>query len=424
MSHYDSQGNPAPVPGAFVFYRQYHIYKQLIDAAYTNKKDLGFFSGAWNYIRTDQNGEFIINLTYRPLNYYDTYQIRAEMPGYQYLGVINSTKDRTGELMAVGDGQPLVYDPPHMGEGIVAYYHFILSPQPGGWGSRVQSVQLPPQGSLGANPRFAQSAQWLLHDGTSSALSSDVKHVLSPANRIALQQAIMDVQVDQKVLVVPLQDSRDIQRIPLPQESSVEISLSHLLDLNTGQTLTISSAIVSTIETAINQRALRNTALSGNTFSNTIQSADSLSKQGVQKEIPPPYQEIKINQPVFSNENWKKVFDALPKIEGKDDNGKTILVPDISYALGNEPFSSGGSLYRNDMVRAPSPGAEIEVTLASGPGFIGPDFLAEYPFYSMNGAFKVVTNLGVQIYNGVLNIASIIISPHRITNPNNHYFPF
>ena len=402
LSHFDKFGH-APVPGAFVFYRNKLFCKQSIDLA-TN---CIIYEGAWNYIRTDRNGEFVLNLPNRSYHPYDTYQIRPNMPGYRYKGV----QYGTGEIMnAVLDDQTFEYTPQREGEGTSQNYTFLLSPQPGGWGSRVESVQLPPQGSLGANPKFAQSAQWLLNDGTSGALSPDLKYIVSPAKRTAIQKAIMDVQVGPMVLVVPLQDAQDIQRIPLPQESSVEISLSHLIDLNNGQTLTSSSAIVSTIENAINQQALRNTALSGNTLSNTIQSADTLSKQGIPIDTSPSSQEITINEPVFPSENWQKVLGTLPKIDAMDANGNRGTVPDLSYALGNEPFSSGGSLYRNDMVRAPSPGAEIEVTLASGPGFIGPDFRAKYPYYSMEGMVGMVTNLGVQAYNVVLNTASTIMS--------------
>ena len=415
---FTGQFGPTPIANAFVFYRQKRICSPPSPDA---PQQCGLYIGDWDYVRTGQNGEFVLNLSKGWKHYLDTYQLRPEMPGYQYKGVVQAPKDKAELMNAVWDGEPLDYTPPIAGNQMSsAYYHFFLAPQTGGLCSRIQCVQQPPPGvaALGGNPRFAQSAQWLLPDGTSGALSSDVTYIVSPAKRTALQQAIMEVQVDHKVIVVPLQDAQDRQLIPLPQESSVEISLSHLLDLNTGQTLTSSSAIVSTIKTAINQRALMNTAQSGNTFSNTLQSADTLSKQGVQKKIPPPSQGIKINEPVFSSENWQKVLDALPKIEMKDANGNTVLVPDISNALGSESYSGGESLYHNDMVRAPSPGAEIEVILASGPGYIGPDFLAEYPLFSLNGMVRVVTNLGDQIYNGVLNIANNIISP--LTSKGTH----
>jgi hypothetical protein len=331
-----------PVPYAYVFYRK---GKECIQ--HPDKPILcGMPPGAWNYVRADKNGVYVLDLKPSDASTVDTYFVRPVMPGYRYVGYQQGS---SSEMMgATTDGQPLEYQPPWMSVAVATnpYYVFYLAPLETG---------KPAQQMVVASP-----VMLLFQPGD-----------LTPATADTLTKDLIAVTPESPVLRVHTADSFQQMVISLPETSYVEVQLANLVDLNTPRVLQSPAMIRSTVIAARNQKAAWY-AVREPAMASAVPPAGSTA---------PKYQLTGSERfvPASTPEGWHMVLSSLPKTRVKAPNGTMVMVPDLSFALGTAPSISGEFLPANGMARVPAGNAQLEVTLAADPGYIGPGFTDLYP---------------------------------------------
>jgi hypothetical protein len=331
-----------PVPYAYVFYRKGKECIQHPDVPIL----CGMPPGAWNYVRADKNGVYVLDLRPSDVSTVDTYLVRPVMPGYRYVGYQNGS---SAELMgAILDGKALEYKPPWKSEAVNAnpYYEFYLTPLETG-----QPVQ----------QMVVMSPVMLLFQPND----------LTPATADSLKKDLIAVSSESPVLRVPTTDTFQQKVVSLPETSYVEVQLANLVDLNTPQVLQSPATIRSTVIAAKNTKAAWNAVHQPEPVSAVPPSGSA----ALQYEITGSEQFV----PASSKEGWHRVISSLPKTRVKAPNGTLVEAPDLSFALGTAPAISGNFLPANGMARIPAANAQVEVTLDAGPGFIGPGFNDLYP---------------------------------------------
>ena len=340
----DLQGKP--VPYAYVFYRKGRECIQHPDVPIL----CGMPSGAWNYVRADKNGVYVLDLKPSDASTVDTYLVRPVMPGYRYVGY---QKGSSSELMgATTDGKALEYQPPWKSVAVTTnpYYEFYLSPLETGQPVQQMVVMSP--------------VMLLFKPGD-----------LTPGTADTLKKELIAVSSESPVLRVHTTDSFQQKVVSLPETSYVEVRLANLVDLNTPRVLQSPATIRSTLIAAKNQKAAWYAVHQPEMVSATPPSGSAVLKY--QAAGPDPF------TPPSSPEGWHRVLSSLPTTRTKAQNGSMVEVPDLSFALGTAPVISGDFLPANGMARIPAANAQVEVTLESAPGFIGPGFTDLYPGTAM-----------------------------------------
>jgi hypothetical protein len=336
----DLQNNP--VPYAYVFYRKGKECIQHPDIPIL----CGMPPGAWNYVRADKNGVYVLDLKPSDASTVDTYLVRPVMPGYRYVGY---QQGGTSELMgATTDGKPLEYQPPWKSVAVTTnpYYEFYMSPLETGQPVQQMVVMSPV-------PLLFKPSE------------------LAPAATETLRRDLIAVTPESPVLRVHTTDSFQQKVVSLPETSYVEVQLANLVDLNTPRVLQSPETIRSTLIAAKNQKAAWYAVHEPEMVSAVPPSPSTVLK----------YQAAGSDRfiPASSPEGWHRVLSSLPKTRVKAQNGTMVEVPDLSFAFGSAPVISGEFLPANGMARIPAVNAQVEVTLESAPGFIGPGFTDLYP---------------------------------------------
>jgi hypothetical protein len=336
----DLQGKP--VPYAYVFYRKGKecIWHPDIPI------QCGMPPGAWNYMRADKNGVYVLDLKPSDASTIDMYLVRPVMPGYRYVGYQNGS---SSELMgATTDGKPLEYQPPWKSEAVNAnpYYEFYLTPLETGQPVQQMVVMSP--------------VMLLFQPGD-----------LTPATADTLTKNLIAVTPESPVLRVHTADSFQQMVISLPETSYVEVQLANLVDLNAPKVLQSPATIRSTVIAAKNTKA----AWYAVHKPDPVSAVPPSGSAALQYPLTGSEQFV----PASSKEGWHRVILSLPKTRVKAPNGTMVEAPDLSFAFGTAPVISGDFLPANGMARIPAANAQVEVTLDAAPGFIGPGFNDLYP---------------------------------------------
>ena len=336
----DLQNNP--VPYAYVFYRKGKECIQHPDIPIL----CGMPSGAWNYVRADKSGIYVLDLKPSDASTVDTYLVRPVMPGYRYVGY---QQGGSSEMMgATMDGKPLEYQPPWktVASTTNPYYEFYLAPLEAG--QTAPSMVFVSPGMLLFKP-----------------------HELTSATADSLKKDLISVTPESPVLRVHTTDSFQQKVVSLPETSYVEVRLANLVDLNTPRVLESPDTIRSTLIAAKNQK----------TAWYAVHEPEMVSALPPSPSAVLKYQAAGSERfmPASSPEGWHRVLSSLPTTRMKVQNGTMVEVPDLSFAFGSAPVISGEFLPANGMARIPAANAQVEVTLDAGPGFIGPGFTDLYP---------------------------------------------
>ena len=337
-----------PVPYAYVFYRKGLQCVQNPDTPAL----CGTPPGAWNFVRADKNGVYVLDLRPSDASTLDTYLVRPVMPGYRYAGY---QAGGSGELMgATLDGKPLEYKPPWKTEAVTTnpYYEFYLAPLEGGQPAPVPSMVY-------------------LQPVVLPFLPGD----LLPSTADALKQDLITVNAESPILRVHTTDPFQQKMIALPETSYVEIQLANLVDLNTPRVMVSPETIRSTVVAAKNQKDAFYAVQKPGAVSAVPLSGSAALKAGDTAPI--------IFVPSSTTEGWHNALASLPKTRTKAPNGTMVEVPDLTFALGNTPSVSGEFLPAIGMARVPARNAQVELTLETGPGTIGPGFMDLYPGTAM-----------------------------------------
>ena len=335
--------NNNPVPYAYVFYRRGLQCVQDPDKPTV----CGTPPGAWNYVRADKNGVYVLDLKPSDASTIDTYLVRPVMPGYRYAGY---QAGGAGELMgATLDGKPLEYKPPWKTEAVTVnpYYEFYLEPLAGEKQSQQVVTVLPvllslPAGALGGS--------------TTDALREDL---------IAVTQ-------ESPLLRVRTTDAFQQKMLSLPETSYVEVEVANLVDLNTPRVLSSPAMIQSAVLSARDRKAAYY-AVQKAEPAGAVPPTVSVAGLSVKGEASPA-----LYAAPSTEEGWHAALARMPTTRVKTPDGTLVEIPDIAGASGTAFAFSGDFLPANGIVRVPAKNAQIEVTLEPGPGAIGPGFTDVY----------------------------------------------
>lgn len=335
--------NNKPVPYAYVFYRK---GLQCVQDPDTNAV-CGTPAGAWNFVRADKNGVYVLDLKPSDASTIDTYLVRPVMPGYRYAGW---QAGGAGELMgATLDGKPLEYKPPWKTEAVTVnpYYEFYLEPLAG----EKQSGQM-----VTVLPVLLSLQPGALPGSTTDALREDL---------IAVTQ-------ESPLLRVHTTDAFQQKMLSLPETSYVEVEAANLVDLNMPRVLSSPSMIQSAVLSARDRKAAYY-AVQKAEPAGAVPPTASVAGLAVKGEASPV-----LYAAPSTEEGWHAALALMPKTRVKAPDGTMVEVPDISGASGTAFAFSGDFLPANGIVRVPVKNAQIEVTLEPGPGAIGPGFTGLY----------------------------------------------
>ncbi len=340
-----------PIPGAFIFYRE-----RLDHTAADPDRPIIYFLNlrAWDFVCTDQNGRYTLNL--RPgVEYY----IRPEMPGYKFEGIYATGPD----ISFTTNGPPFKWTQPSVELQKTLECTWFLTPlnSPKEQVSpQFETVSTVSMINLGGQMLFADVPQGEVQPVSALPLSGAT---LSPALAKAVHRGLMEVNASSTSLATPTGDS--IYQLKLPTETYIEIQLSRLMDLKTAHIIQSPSEIVKTIDMANVNIANMQIANSGN-----------LSKEAVDMANVMQVNTTGIYATPVSRQTWEAAKLALPSYQITDTDGFQRNVFLLSYGSVEQSFLTGENLFKYGILRIPSlAGAQIEVVLASDPGCIGPDFL-------------------------------------------------
>jgi len=315
----------APVPGAYVFYRLKG-------------------EGDWKYVLTDAQGDF--TLSGIDPGYRGPVIIRPVLPGYRYYGYDTGQSD---EHLSLVRDTPLVYTFEAV-QTAIPYYEFVMTRNTDNTGS---SLVMAPE-LMAATPGKEGSIPELIRKSIFEVKKEDDRLVVS------------DQMEDPECGTAGGGCAR------IPKETYVEIQLSNLVDLTSGNILRTNSDIASKVALARVERvdflsrfvASGQEQQPGKAFANLSGSPDTRlvlkGKKGLQT--------VKMMTPQFFSSDSFRVYPVDVDAEMKSSD----VITDMRYTFGPDALSSSHSLFANDMARVPARNAEIEVTLIQSRGYIGP----------------------------------------------------
>lgn len=316
-----------PIPGAFIFYRE-RYYRE-----FTNPDSP---LGAWDAVRTDQNGRATL-----PLREGTSYLIRPIIPGYKFDGIYASSIEQ-GDISFTRNGPPFKWSHPISTLDESLECTWFLEPLSLGEeaGPLVHHVV------ASERDRIAENLYGQLHAHISereiepvSALPLSGKP-LSVALANDIHRGIMEVVADTTMLAA-LNNEPISTQLGLVNETYIEIRLSRLADIQKGRILQAPQEIVETVDLAKKKMA----------SSEMIDIAESSTNISV---------EVK----------------GLKIADIQVPNATSISEQTVQVINDSLSRQQSAALLKHGLIFVPSlVGAEIEVTLASDPGCIGPDFI-------------------------------------------------
>jgi hypothetical protein len=362
-------GQDRPVSFAYVFYRKGMECIQDPDKA---TPVCGTPPGAWNYVRADKDGRFSLDLKPSDISKpFDTYFIRPVMPGYRYTGYFQGSSSES--MGATRDGKTLEYQPPWKTVAVTVnpYYEFYLDPL----AEVKQGVQL-----VTVVPGIL-----LFTPGELPAATEDT-----------IRKNLITVTPESTSLRVHTQDPYQSLMIPLPETTYVEVQLANIVDLNQPRILTSPSDIRSTVVAVKNQRAAWYAARQTGMVQVSPAAGAGAARLAVDEYIP-----------ASTKDSWYVVLSSLPKTSIHAQNGTTVAVPDLAFAFGTGPSISGEFLPAIGLARVPAANSQVEVTLSSGTGYIGPEFSVPYTAVAVKGLTDKAPQAVVPDKQGMIHSAVV-----------------
>ncbi|MCX6262605.1 MAG: hypothetical protein NTY95_17535, partial [Bacteroidia bacterium] len=348
-----------PIPFAYVFYKERTVCKNDLDTGSL----CALNNAAWDYVRTDQNGHYLLNL--KPGK---EYFIRPAMPGYKFEGKHDTY---SGDL-AFTNVIPFKWTQPEYVDNPYNLKTFLLDPREGSMVYLDSLIDLPVSATL---PRVKDIEKLgMIQPGKMLPIS---KEPLSPAIATAINQATMEVKADHTLLASQTSDDPMFQ-ITLPNETYIEVRLSRLIDLTTGNTIQTPSDLVSLIDLG-NQRKTERKMLTAQT--SPKRDSDQISPIPVREGNTQDQEKItifakkEIYPSLATPATWLKIKNALPTQQISDSTGTMKNVTLYSYGSRSQSSLLSEMPIQYGIFPVPSQaGVEIEVTLSTNPNTIGPEF--------------------------------------------------
>ena len=330
LEGYVRRGGGGTVPGAYVFYGIRPIMvEQNVDITKLNL--INAWKG-WSYVRTDGSGRFSIPV--KPKNWY---WIRPAMPGYCFNG-------RTGYNAEFGKKvSPYEY---YQEAGLTSgnTIDFFLDPLP----AVVKALAAPDAATVtkawdasilhAVRPELISSLSTLDKSGTT----------LSPALEETISKSLMKADCNHSVLGALKSQTG------LPEEATVTLRFSDLVEIVQAKTLTSTQAIIDSIDDVRSELKTAQLKLAG---------------AALKADIFPREQKASVLD-LLSKKQWQALKKKLPEGQVVE----TVRGSGRLYTFSAMREGSEGSvlLLQNGLVSIPSyGGAEIEVSTVPGVGLLG-----------------------------------------------------